>query len=1048
MVSIVIPVLDDATLIGGCLDRLEDLPPRHEVIVVDGGSKDGTQEQVARRPWAVLVRSRAGRGIQMNAGVAVARHQTLLFLHCDVRLPPDALEQVERAMEWPDVAGGGFLKAYGEAGRLPAPAGAAFLLSALEWGLNHVRTRLLGHLVGSNAMFMRSSVFARLGGFRDWPLLEDVDMSDRLRQHGRIVVLDGPVEVSARRYLRDGTLKRILLNARIMAGYRLLGQAPTELEPMYRRDNRPAPETSRSLLHAVDPASTCEPCTGPAISVIVPTLDEEAVLGRCLRSLEGLPGVEVIVADGGSTDGTWKLAQLYPGVKFLLCAERGRAVQMNAGAGAASGDILAFLHADTELPEGAFERMRETLFPRSGAAPSAGAFDIEFDAEGWKYRVIERLSNWRNRLARIPYGDQCLFLRREVFESLGGFPRQPFLEDIAMARALGQLGRIVFLPELRVRTSARRYRIHGPLKTAVRNAAIAALFCLGVPAGWLRASYQREQSRVPAESEEAGVSAQPRRRTKPADSRWRASFLDLAAGIAVFSVALALRTAFLDADPPASALGRIGATQISGDLLTDEGWYSRNARLHALTGQWSQPDDLNPIAISPVFSVLQRLAFGAFGVSLLSARLGPALLGAMAPVVLFLLLSRPLGRPFAAAAGMLLAIDFPSVMYSRLALTEIPYIALITASIAILLAARRRASRNLVSLSALVAVLATGVKLSAASIAAAVLADAMFVASVLGFRYGDDKSVSPARMAMAWAATYVAAMTFCVLVWLPFFGEESAYLTGRLMAERLGGPVAVVAAWGVFVRDGVPWRHWPVLFPVGAMYGVYALQRAWRDSRGHRDQTDAWRELDTPGVEVRLLTLWLISATGGLASLSYQPVRYHLILAVPLSGLFAAALELAFRRGSAAKVAAGALFCAAVLHSTLSYVAWAERRQCSATDAAAKVASALRKESSRPVLCGRIADTLALENHLPTVNLPIGRPVEDIGERLRRYRPTHLLLLRSGELSTLARRYPETFDSAVAIASIDVLGNYYTGEPARLYRLVDSRLVPRQIGGQ
>ncbi|MBI3891927.1 MAG: TIGR04283 family arsenosugar biosynthesis glycosyltransferase [Candidatus Wallbacteria bacterium] len=469
MVSIVIPVLDEAGLAGECLDRLEAWCPRHEVIVADGGSSDATLQAVERRPWARLVRGPRGRGAQMNAGAREANHDTLLFLHADLTLPPDAPALVEKAMADPGFVGGGFLKSYGPA---PLP------LKALEWALNEIRSRWLQDLVGTNAIFVRTEVFRRLGGYREWPLLEDVDLCDRLKEQGRLAILDGPVEVSPRKYLADGPLTRTWVNARVMFGHRVLGTSPAALARIYRRGPR-----------AVRGAE-------PSVSVIVPALDEEATLARCLEMAAGRPGVEVIVADGGSTDGTEAVAGRFPGTRFLRCPERGRAAQMNAGAQAATGRILAFLHADTVLPEDAFARIRGVFEPADGPEPIAGAFEIGLDAEGWEYRLIETISNARNRWRSTPYGDQCLFLRRETFEAAGGFPRHPFLEDVALALALNRLGAIVFLPPPGVRTSARRFERHGPLLTAGRNAILAALYRWGVGAGTLKRWYDGLQGRA------------------------------------------------------------------------------------------------------------------------------------------------------------------------------------------------------------------------------------------------------------------------------------------------------------------------------------------------------------------------------------------------------------------------------------------------------------------------------------------------------------------------------------------------------------------------
>ncbi len=462
LVSIVIPVLNEAATAGACLDRLRHWCPPNELIVADGGSTDGTLQEVARRPWATLVECPAGRGAQMNAAAARARHETLLFLHADTTLPEEAFDAIARALESPDVVGGGFLKRYD-----PAPP----VLLATEWLLNHVRASLMRDLVGTNAIFVRARDFRALGGYREWPLLEDVDFCDRLKRRGRLAILPGPVRVSPRKYVKEGAWRRTWVNARVMFGYRVLSESPEALARLYGRPVRRPPATAAS------------------ISFVVPTLNEEKCLDRCLESIDpaATQGVEVIVADGGSTDSTEQIARQRPAVRFLACPGRGRALQLNAGARLASGRILAFLHADSVLPAGAVERIRSLM--TSPDPPAAGAFEIELEAPGWRYRLIERLSNLRNRWMQTPYGDQCLFLERETFLGAGGFPEQPFLEDLALSLALRRVGTIRFLGSPPVLTSARRFTRLGPLVTASRNALIAFLYRLGVGVSTLQRLY-------------------------------------------------------------------------------------------------------------------------------------------------------------------------------------------------------------------------------------------------------------------------------------------------------------------------------------------------------------------------------------------------------------------------------------------------------------------------------------------------------------------------------------------------------------------------------
>lgn len=223
MISVILPVLDEEALVAAAV---LGVPTRSgdEVLVADGGSRDATRE-AAGAAGAVVVEAPRGRALQMNAGAARARGDALLFLHVDVRLPPGALAAVEAALADPAVVGGGFAKVY--------PGGGPWL-AASAWLQNTVRSGLLGHLVGTNAIFVRRTVFEAIGGFAPLPFLEDVVFSDALRARGRVAVLPGPVEVSPRRYHARGTLAAMARNVAIMARYRILGQDPRELAALYR----------------------------------------------------------------------------------------------------------------------------------------------------------------------------------------------------------------------------------------------------------------------------------------------------------------------------------------------------------------------------------------------------------------------------------------------------------------------------------------------------------------------------------------------------------------------------------------------------------------------------------------------------------------------------------------------------------------------------------------------------------------------------------------------------------------------------------------------
>lgn len=221
------------------------------------------------------------------------------------------------------------------------------------------------------------------------------------------------------------------------------------------------------------------------ISVIIPTLDEQAGIAACLASVRRAPGVEVIVADGGSRDATVETARL-AGAR-VIAAARGRARQMNAGAAASQGDILLFLHADTLLPHGWQAEVRRIL---GLPGTAAGAFTFRLDRRTAGLRFIELTVAWRCRLAGMPYGDQGLFLRRGDFKAVGGFPDLPIMEDCELVRRLKKRGRIIVSPAPAL-TSARRWRQRGILATTALNSLVVVAFYLGYPPSRLRRLYDR-----------------------------------------------------------------------------------------------------------------------------------------------------------------------------------------------------------------------------------------------------------------------------------------------------------------------------------------------------------------------------------------------------------------------------------------------------------------------------------------------------------------------------------------------------------------------------
>ncbi len=219
------------------------------------------------------------------------------------------------------------------------------------------------------------------------------------------------------------------------------------------------------------------------VSVIAPTFNEATQIAHTLRRVREAGECEIIVVDGGSTDGTLDIVR--PFADITLLAERGRARQMNAGARCASGDILLFLHADTLLPQDFSSLVQHALYKSHVVG---GRFDVCLDAPGWPFRMIETLMNTRSRVTRIATGDQAIFVRRDTFEKIGGFPELELMEDIAFSRRLKRCGKIACLRE-QVTSSARRWQRDGIAKTIVLMWTLRLAYFLGVSPRQLKAFY-------------------------------------------------------------------------------------------------------------------------------------------------------------------------------------------------------------------------------------------------------------------------------------------------------------------------------------------------------------------------------------------------------------------------------------------------------------------------------------------------------------------------------------------------------------------------------
>lgn len=210
------------------------------------------------------------------------------------------------------------------------------------------------------------------------------------------------------------------------------------------------------------------------VSAIIPALNERSSIRHAIDSAEKAGVDEILVVDGGSNDGTAAIAAAGP--CQVLESRPGRAIQMNRGAQASTGDVLLFLHADNWLQSGAIEQLREALCDVNVVA---GAFQQQIEAEGLLYRWLEWGNAQRVARLRMAYGDQGIFVRRLVFERLGGFAAVPLLEDVLLSRQLRTEGKIVLLRGP-LHVSARRWKRHGVVRQTLRNWTILSAHRCGV----------------------------------------------------------------------------------------------------------------------------------------------------------------------------------------------------------------------------------------------------------------------------------------------------------------------------------------------------------------------------------------------------------------------------------------------------------------------------------------------------------------------------------------------------------------------------------------
>lgn len=245
------------------------------------------------------------------------------------------------------------------------------------------------------------------------------------------------------------------------------------------------------------------------LSVIIPTFNEAARLPKTLTSLP--PDSQVIVSDGQSEDETAAVARDHGA--HVVSGPRGRGVQLNAGAREATGDVLLFLHADCSLGVGARDAILHAL---EDSRVVGGSFRLRIDASSVGLRLVAFGSNARALYLRMPYGDQGLFVRRSAFETVGGYPELPLMEDVALVKRLKRLGRLTPV-DVTITTSSRHWEQLGTMGTSMLNWTAVLLYQAGVPPERLAPMYHRLRHRArpldpvsPVQPEEPAVPMRPK----------------------------------------------------------------------------------------------------------------------------------------------------------------------------------------------------------------------------------------------------------------------------------------------------------------------------------------------------------------------------------------------------------------------------------------------------------------------------------------------------------------------------------------------------------
>ena len=222
-----------------------------------------------------------------------------------------------------------------------------------------------------------------------------------------------------------------------------------------------------------------------SVSVVIPALNEAEQITRAVETALAAGAAEVIVADGGSSDNTAELAAAAGAT--VVTSAAGRAVQQNAGAAGAKGDVLIFQHADNWCGPATVEQIRAAL---ADCSIQGGAFRQRIEADGWLFRLLETGNALRVRIRRLPFGDQGIFMRREFFTKLGGFPEEPLMEDVLLMRAFRRGAKPVLLKGPHY-VCARRWQRHGVVRQTLRNWRIQLAHWFGASPSALARSYRR-----------------------------------------------------------------------------------------------------------------------------------------------------------------------------------------------------------------------------------------------------------------------------------------------------------------------------------------------------------------------------------------------------------------------------------------------------------------------------------------------------------------------------------------------------------------------------